>query len=65
MSFTWRRAWEYDPVSGAGAVKLSKDERLNGRIKIKDGDESIFIAERAEEPRDPIPDPPSYRNKWR
>lgn len=65
VSFQWRGAWEYDPVSGTGSVKLRKDGRLSGRIKIKDGDESTFIAERAEEPEEPIPDPPSYRDKWR
>jgi hypothetical protein len=65
VSFTWRGAWEYDPVSGTGSVKLLKDGRLTGRIKIKDGDESTFIAARAEEPDEPIPDPPSYRDKWR
>ncbi len=64
VSFTWEGAWEYDPVSGTGSVKLRKDGRLTGRIKIRDGDESSFIAERAEEPEDPIPDPPSYRDKW-
>jgi len=65
MSFTWEGAWEYDPVSGTGSVRLRKDGRLAGRIRIKDGDESTFIAERAEEPDEPIPDPPSYRDKWR
>jgi len=65
VSFTWKGAWEYDPVSGTGSVKLRKDGRLSGRIKIKNGDESTFIAERAEEPEEPIPDPPSYRDKWR
>lgn len=65
VSFTWKGAWEYDPVSGTGSVKLRKDGRLSGRIKIKNGDESSFIAERADEPEDPIPDPPSYRDKWR
>jgi len=65
VSFTWKGAWEYDPVSGTGSVKLRKDGRLAGRIRIKAGDESTFIAERAEEPEDPIPDPPSYRDKWR
>ncbi len=65
VSFTWRGAWEYDPVSGTGSVKLRDDGRLAGRIKIKNGDESTFIAERAEEPDEPIPDPPSYRDKWR
>jgi hypothetical protein len=65
VSFTWKGAWEYDPVSGTGSVELRKDGRLSGRIKIKNGDESTFIAERAEEPEEPIPDPPSYRDKWR
>ena len=65
VSFTWRGAWEYDPVSGTGSVRLRKDGRLAGKIKIKDGDESTFVADRAEEPDEPIPDPPSYRDKWR
>jgi hypothetical protein len=65
VSFTWKGAWEYDPISGTGSVKLRKDGRLSGRIKIKNGDESTFIAEREEEPEEPIPDPPSYRDKWR
>lgn len=65
VSFTWKGAWEYDPVSGTGSVRLRKDGRLAGRIRIKDGEESTFIAERAEEPDEPIPDPPSYRDKWR
>ncbi len=65
VSFTWKGAWEYDTVSGTGSVKLRKDGHLSGRIKIKNGDESAFIAERAEEPQKPIPDPPSYRDKWR
>ena len=65
MSFRWEGAWEYDPVSGTGSVRLGKDGQLRGKIKIKDGDESTFLAERAEEPDDPIADPPSYRDKWR
>ncbi len=65
VSFTWQRAWKYDPVSGTVSVRLRKDRRLSGRIRIKDGDESSFTAERAEEPSEPIPDPPSYRDKWR
>jgi hypothetical protein len=65
-SFTWNGAWEYDQMSGTGSVKLGKDGRLRGRIriKIKGGEESTFIAERAIEPVEPIPDPPSYRDKW-
>lgn len=65
VSFTWEGAWEYDPVSGTGSVKLCKDGRLSGRIKIKNGDESSFIAERADVLKEPVPAPPSYRNKWR
>jgi hypothetical protein len=65
VSFTWYGAWEYDPVSGTGSAKLRSDGRLTGRIKIKGGDESTFIAERAEQPDEPIPDPPSYHDKWR
>lgn len=64
-SFTWEGAWEYDQVSGTGSVKLGEDGRLRGRIKIKNGDESSFIAERTSEPSQPIPNPPSYRDKWR
>jgi hypothetical protein len=65
VSFTWKGAWEYDPVSGIGNVRIGKDGRLRGKIKITDGDESTFMAERAEEPDEPIEDPPSYREKWR
>jgi hypothetical protein len=65
VSFTWEGAWEYDQVSGAGSVTLRKDGRLRGRISIKDGDKSTFVAERAQAPDEPIPAPPSYRDKWR
>jgi hypothetical protein len=65
VSFTWQGAWEYDPVSGSGSVRLQKDGRLSGKIRIKNGDESTFIAERTDDPGEPIPAPPSYRDKWR
>jgi hypothetical protein len=65
VSFTWKGAWEYDPMSGSGPVMLGKDSRLRGVIKIKDGDSSTFIALRLTEPDEPIQDPPSYRDKWR
>ncbi len=65
VSFTWKGAWEYDPVSGTGTARLGKDGRLKGTIKIRDGDGSTFLTERAEEPDEPIPEPPSYRDKWR
>ncbi len=64
-SFTWEGAWEYDPMSGTGSVRLGKDGKLRGRIKIKHGDESTFVAVRASEPTEAIPAPPSYRDKWR
>ena len=65
VSFTWEGAWEYDPMSGSGRVVLARDGRLRGTLRIKDGDSSTFAAERTEEPDDPIPHPPSYRDKWR
>jgi hypothetical protein len=65
VSFTWQGAWEYDQVTGSGTVKLGKDGKLKGMLRIKDGDSSSFIAERAEAPAEPIQSPPSYRDKWR
>jgi hypothetical protein len=65
VSFTWSGAWEYDPMSGTGTVRLGKDGLLRGVIRFKDGDSSKFTAERTGAPEDPIPDPPSYRDKWR
>lgn len=59
-SFTW----EHDPMHGTGSVKLGKDGRLQGQIEIVGGDQSTFVAERAIEPSEPIPDPPRYRDKW-
>ena len=65
ISFTWRGAWEFDPMSGTGTVKLRKDGRISGKIRIKGGDQSTFIAERTAEPTEPIREPPRYRDKWR
>jgi hypothetical protein len=65
VSFTWEGAWEFDPVSGTGSVRLGKDGRLRGKLAIKGGDDSTFVAERAAAPSAPIPPPPSYRDKWR
>ncbi|HYT77811.1 MAG TPA: hypothetical protein VEQ37_00840 [Actinomycetota bacterium] len=65
VSFTWEGAWEYDQLSGSGSVKLGRDGKLKGTFRIKDGDSSTFIAERAEAPDEPIHEPPSYRDKWR
>jgi hypothetical protein len=64
-SFAWQGAWEYDEMRGTGSIRLGKDGRLRGRIKIENGDDSTFVAERTTEPAEPIPHPPSYRDKWR
>jgi hypothetical protein len=65
VSFTWEGAWEFDQVSGTGSVKLGGDGRPKGTLKIKDGDESTFAAVRTEAPKETIPEPPSYRDKWK
>jgi hypothetical protein len=52
-------------MSGTGTVRLGKDGKLHGTIRIKDSDDSTFMAERVSAPAEPIPDPPSYRDKWR
>ena len=65
VSFTWEGAWEFDQMSGTGRVRLGKDGRLKGVIKFSAGDECTFIAERLNEPAEPISLPPSYRDKWR
>jgi hypothetical protein len=64
-SFTWQGAWEFDQLSGTGHVKLQKDGRLKGVLKINHGDEGEFIAERSDPPHEPIQEPPSYQDKWR
>ena len=51
-------------MSGSGRVTLGRDGRLKGSFRIKNGDSSTFVAVRAEEPDEQIPDPPSYRDKW-
>jgi len=65
VSFTWQGAWEFDQLTGSGTVRLGQDGKLKGTFRIKDGDSSRFIAERAEAPDEPIQEPPSYRDKWR
>ena len=65
VSFTWEGAWEFDPMSGSGRVTLGKDGRLKGVLRIKGSDGSTFVAERSVEPKEPIPFPPSYRDKWK
>jgi len=65
VSFTWEGAWEYDQMSGSGRVRLGKDGRLKGVLRIKGSVSSEFVAVRADEPSEPIPHPPDYRDKWR
>ena len=65
ISFTWSGAWEFDPMSGTGSAKVGRDGRLTGVIRIRNGDDSTFVAERTTPPPRPIEDPPSYRDKWR
>jgi hypothetical protein len=64
LKFTWMGAWEFDQMTGTGIVKLGQDGKLKGAFRIKQGDRSTFIAEKAAAPKQPIPDPPSYREKW-
>ncbi|SRR6266568_733709 len=65
VSFTWQGAWEFNPLSGSGSARVGRDGKLKGTFRIKDGDSSTFVAERAEAPGEPIQEPPSYRDKWR
>lgn len=65
LRFELTGSWEYDPTVATGAVKLGKDERLAGTFKIQRGDSSTFIAERVDAPSQPLPTPPSPRDKWR
>lgn len=65
VSFTWSGAWEFDQMSGTGSAKLGSDGKLVGTIRIRNGDDSTFVAERTTRPARPIEDPPSYRDKWR
>jgi hypothetical protein len=65
LRFSLNGAWEFDPTSATGTVKLEKDGRLKGTFRIKHGDSSTFIAERTVAPSSPIPAAPNYRDKWR
>lgn len=65
IAFSWRGAWEFDPHSGTGTASLVEDDRLEGTIRIRQGDSSTFVAERTDAPDAPIPDPPDPRDKWR
>lgn len=64
LKFSWTGAWEFDPMTGTGTVKLSKDGKLKGTFRTHQGDRSTFVAEKTTAPELPIPEPPSYRDKW-
>jgi len=64
LSFNWNGSWEFDEMSGTGNVKLRRDGRLDGKLAIKNGDKSTFVAEPSEPPEHAIPHPPSWRDKW-
>jgi hypothetical protein len=48
FEFTWEGQDECDPALGSGWLKLSGENRLKGRIKFHLGDNSEFVAVRAE-----------------
>jgi hypothetical protein len=52
-------------MSGTGTARVGKDGRLRGKIRITNGDDRTFVAERADAPSGSIEEPPSYRDKWR
>lgn len=47
FEFTWEGQDELDPVSGSGWLRLSGENRLEGKIKFHLGDRSGFVAVRA------------------
>lgn len=63
-SFTWQGAWECEQMTGTGSLKIGRDGQLRGRLKIRDGDESAFTAERSTELGHSISDPPDDGDKW-
>lgn len=64
LKFTWMGAWEFDQMTGTGTVTLGRDGKLKGTFRINEGDRSTFVAEKTPAPEQPIPDPPSHRDKW-
>src|SRR4051794_40977311 len=50
VEWTWEGYDEMDPQAGAGWA-VRKGEELHGMIAFDDGDESGFVAKRAEEPK--------------
>lgn len=65
VSFTWEGSQELDPISGTGTARVCKDGLLPGTFRMKNGDTSRFVAERAEAPVEPIGEPRVYeRRRW-
>jgi hypothetical protein len=64
LKCSWTGAGEFDQMTGTGTVKLGNDGKLKGTFRIRQGDSSTFVAEKTTVPERPIPDPPSYRDRW-
>jgi hypothetical protein len=48
FEFTWDGVDEMDPVNGSGWMELVEPDKIEGKIKIHQGDSSTFAAERAQ-----------------
>ena len=48
FEFTWDGIDEMDPVNGSGWMELVEPDKIEGKIKIHQGDSSTFAAERAQ-----------------
>jgi len=64
VEFTWQGSWEFDEKRGTGRAWLEEDGRLHGELEIEYGDDSTFVAVKAEPPTEPIPEPPRREDKW-
>jgi hypothetical protein len=56
VSFAWQVGVGVRSGLGSGSVTLERDGRLKGKFRIKDGDASTFVGERADAPDEPIRD---------
>ncbi|MGA1867576.1 MAG: hypothetical protein ACMUJM_03415 [bacterium] len=48
FEFTWEGNDECDPAHGSGWLKLKEKDILEGEFRFYDGDDSTFLAKRAE-----------------
>ena len=53
FEFTWDGMDECDPVSGSGWLEMESKNKLEGKIKIHQGDSSTLAAERATKTKTP------------